>query len=96
MPNRTPPNPAQTSMGYGGWTKVTSSDTVTSIEFCAIMNVSGADATVTFTTHDYDSGNTEEIASLTVAAGSVIPGLFTGLSVASGEVLASYHLGEMP
>lgn len=90
------PDPTKNGMGYGGWTKVTSGSSVTTVKFAAIANVSGADATVTFTSHDYISGNSEQTASLTIGAGTILPGLFTGLSVASGEVMAAYQMGEMP
>ena len=91
------PDTEKTSMGYGGWKKVTSSETIGSdVKVCAIANVSGADATVTFTSIDYESGNKETISSLTFGSGATLPGLFAGVSCSSGEILVSFQLGEMP
>jgi len=91
------PDTEKTSMGYGGWQKVTSSATIGSdVKVCAIANISAEDATVTFTSIDYGSGNKQTESSLTLGPGTTLPGLFTGVSCSSGEILVSFQLGEMP
>ena len=91
------PNPTQNSMGFGGWKKVDSSNTIAStVKVIAIMNNTEAAATVTFTSHDYGSTNTTTTTSEDIGAGTVLPGLFTNVSCSSGSVLVAFQVGEMP
>jgi hypothetical protein len=91
------PDPTKTSMGFGGWQKVTSVATIgAGVKIAVIANVSESAATVTFTSIDYGSGNTETITDLSIGAGTILPGLFTAVSCSAGEILVSFQLGQMP
>ena len=88
-------NPTLHNIAGGGWTLVSDSSKADEL-FIAIYNVGSSSATISFTSTDVESGNSEAVSSLSIEPGILIAGFFSNVSVSSGAVLASYQLGKMP
>lgn len=88
-------NPALHGIAGGGWTQVTDSSKTGEL-FIAIYNVGSSSATVTFTSTDVESGNSETVSDLDIEPGVLLTGFFSSVSVSAGAVLASYQLSKMP